>query len=76
MTNNEIESRLRTLVSEEPRLAREIVALIREVDRGLGSAHDWLTKSNGYSEDPTRPSSVGREQMRSSASINPPSRWT
>ena len=57
MTNNEIESRLRTLVSEERRLAREIVALIREADRrklwadrGFASPHEWLTKSLGYSE--------------------------
>ena len=57
MTNNEIESRLKTLVSEERRLAREIVALIREADRrklwadrGFGSPHEWLTKSLGYSE--------------------------
>lgn len=57
MTNNEIESRLRTLVSEERRLAREIIALIREADRrklwadrGFASPHEWLTKSLGYSE--------------------------
>lgn len=57
MTDAELESRLRTLVSEERRVAAEIIALIREAnrrklwaDRGFSNAYEWLVKGLGYSE--------------------------
>lgn len=57
MTNQEIERRLKKLVSTERKITNEILKLIRLADErklfldlGHSSLFDWLTKGLGYSE--------------------------
>ena len=57
MTNQELESKLQTLVATERKTTREILLLIREAEerrlpllRGFKSTHDWLIKEYRYSE--------------------------
>jgi hypothetical protein len=57
MTNDEIETRLHSFVSDERKLTAEILDLINQADqrkiyltRGYGSLFDWLTQSYNYSE--------------------------